>query len=115
MNEELDVCNFITLSPRTSLHHQTTETFDKFLQAQSNRDEDAVRILHPLCLRYFSPAELLRLFNFDLPHHDVPRIPNEISSPFVWPKGVTRKAKFRLIGNSVNVRVVKELINFLFE
>jgi tRNA (cytosine38-C5)-methyltransferase len=33
----------------------------------------------------------------------------------VWPEGVSRKSKYRLIGNSVNVQVVTELINFLFD
>jgi tRNA (cytosine38-C5)-methyltransferase len=35
--------------------------------------------------------------------------------PFLWPEGVSMKTKYRLIGNSVNVKVVTALINFLFD
>ncbi|KAJ3868176.1 S-adenosyl-L-methionine-dependent methyltransferase [Lentinula novae-zelandiae] len=66
--------------------------------------QDAVSILHPLRLRYFTPSELLRIFHFNLP-----------SSPFFWPESISTKTKYRLIGNSVNVHVVTELINFLYE
>ncbi|KAH9855794.1 S-adenosyl-L-methionine-dependent methyltransferase [Lenzites betulinus] len=90
----------------------TTQTFDAFLEAQRAGDDDAVRLLRPLRLRYFSPTELLRLFAF-LP-------PSSSSSggmvgSFVWPEDISQKTKYKLIGNSVNVRVVTELINYLFE
>ncbi|KAG5646914.1 hypothetical protein DXG03_001990 [Asterophora parasitica] len=84
----------------------TTETFNKFLQARSENDEDAIQILRPLGLRYFSPAELLRIFHFTPPQSD---------SIFAWPAGISTKTKYRLIGNSVNVKVVKELIRYLFQ
>ena len=70
------------------------------MQAQSEGKADAIEILHPLHLRYFTPSELLRIFAF-----------NENS--FVWPPSVSKKTKYRLIGNSVNVRVVQELISYL--
>ncbi|TFK91533.1 S-adenosyl-L-methionine-dependent methyltransferase [Polyporus arcularius HHB13444] len=93
MNEELD----------------TTRTFDAFLEAQRAGDDEAVRLLRPLRLRYFTPTELLRLFAF-LPHPaDTP------SDMFTWPADISSKTKYKLIGNSVNVRVVTELINYLFE
>ncbi|KAG5638186.1 hypothetical protein H0H81_001388 [Sphagnurus paluster] len=84
----------------------TTETFDKFLQAQSENDEQAIEILRPLGLRYFSATELLRIFNFT---------PLHTESTFAWPVGVSTKSKYRLIGNSVNVKVVQELITYLFK
>jgi hypothetical protein len=34
---------------------------------------------------------------------------------FVWPDGVSRKVRYRLLGNSVNVCVVAELVRYLFE
>ncbi|KAJ3922665.1 S-adenosyl-L-methionine-dependent methyltransferase [Lentinula edodes] len=71
---------------------------------QASGQQDAVSILHPLRLRYFTPSELLRIFHFNLP-----------SSPFFWPESISTKTKYRLIGNSVNVHVVTELINFLYE
>ncbi|KAI0641168.1 S-adenosyl-L-methionine-dependent methyltransferase [Trametes meyenii] len=88
----------------------TTETFDIFLEAQRDGDVEAVRLLHPLRLRYFSPTELLRIFAF------LPPSPHDDSrQTFVWPGGISTKTKYKLIGNSVNVRVVIELINYLFE
>ncbi|KAK0456781.1 DNA methyltransferase ZMET4 [Armillaria borealis] len=80
MNEELD----------------TTKTFDEFLPTAD------LAILRPLRLRYFTPNELLRIFDFD------PLL-------FQWPDNVSRKTKYRLIGNSVNVRVVAALLDHLFE
>ncbi|KAJ7356625.1 S-adenosyl-L-methionine-dependent methyltransferase [Mycena albidolilacea] len=89
----------------------TTTVFDVFLQKKLSSTSvdalDAARTLDILRLRYFSPEELLRLFAF-APVHD--------SSPaFVWPDSISRKTKYRLIGNSVNVKVVQELIGYLFE
>ncbi|KAG6814401.1 hypothetical protein H0H92_007404 [Tricholoma furcatifolium] len=75
----------------------TTETFDRFLDACSRDDSpNAVEILRPLQLRYFSSSELLRLFDFTPPHS---------SATFLWPSGISTKSKYRLIGNSVNVHV----------
>ncbi len=63
-----------------------------------------MEILLPLRLRYFSPEELLRLFCFKDAGGD---------GTFRWPEGVSTKSKYRLIGNSVNVLVVSELIEYL--
>ncbi|KAI0321904.1 S-adenosyl-L-methionine-dependent methyltransferase [Amylostereum chailletii] len=84
----------------------TTATFDTFLKAKGRDDPDALNILHPLKLRYFTPSELLRLFAFVRPGTE---------DQFVWPPGVSTKVKYRLLGNSVNVRVVSKLVDFLFE
>ncbi|KAM5542214.1 hypothetical protein V8D89_004087 [Ganoderma adspersum] len=94
MNEDLD----------------TTQTFNVFLEAQRAGDDGAVRLLDPLRLRYFSPTELLRLFGFLPLSSDGWR-----GHGFVWPEDVSTKTKYKLIGNSVNVGVVTELINYLFE
>ncbi|PSS06627.1 hypothetical protein PHLCEN_2v3583 [Hermanssonia centrifuga] len=93
MNEDLD----------------TTVVFDQFLAAQRNGDPEAVRILDPLQLRYFSPSELLRLFRFDRPSLDGE------PSLFQWPPKISTKTKYKLIGNSVNVAVVSRLIDYLFQ
>ncbi|KAI9510696.1 S-adenosyl-L-methionine-dependent methyltransferase [Russula earlei] len=74
----------------------TAETFEKFQLAQASGDGRAVEILRPLRLRYFSPEELLRLSHFE-------ELGSE--STFRWPESVSTKAKYRLLGNSVNVRV----------
>ncbi|KAF9014545.1 S-adenosyl-L-methionine-dependent methyltransferase [Hymenopellis radicata] len=82
----------------------TTQVFDEFLAAQAAGDVDAVKILAPLRLRYFAPEELLRLFDFN---------PTEDEEPFSFPDDISRKSRYRLIGNSVNVRVVRALIEYL--
>ncbi|KAJ7480022.1 S-adenosyl-L-methionine-dependent methyltransferase [Mycena galericulata] len=90
----------------------TGTVFNRFLQLQASSDSDelvdAVRTLDTLKLRYFSPNELLRLFSFTSSDG-----PGDYS--FIWPEGVSRKTKYRLIGNSVNVKVVQELIGYLFQ
>lgn len=102
----------------------TYQTFDEFLGAQAgavNNSPDAidrrpVDILEPLRLRYFSPAELLPLFHFTPPC--VPSTTQQIiekSGHFTWPPGVSQKTKYKLMGNSVNVEVVRRLIDYLFE
>lgn len=85
----------------------TTQVFDEFLAAQASNDEDAVRMLDRLGLRYFTPSELLRLFHFVDPFEP------DHSFDFVWPPSVSLKSKYRLIGNSVNVEVVRRLIDYL--
>ena len=104
-NESLDVSLRVSsMELRKNLREQTKETFDRFLQAQAEGATNSAEILEPLRLRYFSPGELLRLFGFGAG-----------SRPFTWPAGVTTKSKYRLIGNSVNVHVVADLIDYFFE
>ncbi|KAJ7293942.1 S-adenosyl-L-methionine-dependent methyltransferase [Mycena rebaudengoi] len=95
-------------------NQDTTSIFNMFLRAQSSSDDgvatESVRTLDCLRLRYFSPEELLRLFSFTPLDSRTPS-----TQPFIWSDGVSRKTKYRLIGNSVNVRVVQELLSFLFE
>ncbi|CAA7269223.1 unnamed protein product [Cyclocybe aegerita] len=86
----------------------TTATFDAFLEASNSGDHHVVDILRPLRLRYFSPSELLRIFAFDPPTSAGP-------STFVWPEKISTKSKYKLIGNSVNVHVVQQLIMYLFQ
>ena len=108
----LDVTSYriyqlLRLSDTVYLIQQTTITFDKFLKARSEGNINSVEILRPLALRYFSPSELLRIFAFNPPGLVQ-------DSTFVWPEGISNKSKYRLIGNSVNVKVVQELIEYLF-
>lgn len=78
--------------------------------AVSSEGEDAVRILDPLQLRYFSPSELLRIFGFN------PPTDSSEPSNFKWPdpKLVSARSRYKLIGNSVNVTLVQALIEYLF-
>jgi tRNA (cytosine38-C5)-methyltransferase len=110
MNENLDVCSALSNFVGLDLSYRQTKTvFDEFLQAQLDGDTMALRILHPLQLRYFTPTELLRLFCFEPLDRATPE------KSFRWPNDVTTKTKYRLIGNSVNVKVMSELVNFLFQ
>ncbi|KAM6497854.1 S-adenosyl-L-methionine-dependent methyltransferase [Amanita muscaria] len=86
----------------------TTEVFNKFLAAQRAGSGHAVQILRPLGLRYFTPLELLRLFDFE-------RFSCDNDEVFKWPVTITLKTKYRLIGNSVNIRVVTELLNYMLD
>jgi tRNA (cytosine38-C5)-methyltransferase len=82
--------------------------FNQYLQAHTRGDEDALGILRPLQLRYFTPTEVLRMLCFQRVGHGVPE------ESFRWPQDVATRTKYRLIGNSVNVAVVTELLNYLF-
>lgn len=108
LNEELDVRPpfyiRVLINSQRWPTQQTTRTFDQFFEAQAQGQADAVRILDPLRLRYFTPTELLRLFHFE---------PKE--GVFLWPEIISLKSQYKLIGNSVNVRVVTELVNYLFQ
>ncbi|KAL0060369.1 hypothetical protein AAF712_012820 [Marasmius tenuissimus] len=94
----------------------TTTTFDAFLAQSKEEDaaDEALHLLHPLKLRYFSPAELLRLFAFGETDAILSTEKNvDDGFRFVWPRDVSLKSKYRLIGNSVNVLVVQRLIEYL--
>ena len=56
----------------------------------------------PKMLRYFSPDELLTLFGYETPHFHFPNS-----------KNISNRKKFELIGNSLNVCVVKKLLKYL--
>lgn len=107
LNEDLDVSGVLSRCSRKDLRTcpQTTTIFDTFLESQKEGNVDAVQLLEPLRLRYFSPSELLRLFCFESPSSDHPA--------FEWPEGISTKTKYKLIGNSVNVEVVRHLVNYL--
>ncbi|KAI4520074.1 S-adenosyl-L-methionine-dependent methyltransferase [Schizophyllum commune Loenen D] len=73
---------------------------------QKTNPTQALQILQPLRLRYFTPQELLCLFGFNDPGLQV---------AYKWPYSISDKTKYRLIGNSINVHVVKNLVNYLFD
>lgn len=54
-----------------------------------------------LDLRFFTPNEVLRL-------HGFPR-------SFTFPEGMTNRARYRVLGNSLNAVVVSHLIQFLLD
>jgi tRNA (cytosine38-C5)-methyltransferase len=56
-----------------------------------------------LKLRYFSPREVANLLCF-------PKDPE-----FQFPSEISRKQKYRLLGNSINVKVVACLMKFMID
>lgn len=88
--------------------------FNDFSRAQTAGEPDAVRLLDPLRLRYFSPTELLRLFQFE-GSSDLSSTSDDKPMSFIWPDDISKKTKYKLIGNSVNVKVVTALIEYLFQ
>ena len=61
-------------------------------------DEEIVKELKKRKLRYFSPREMLNLHGFP--------------KDFVFPNEITTQQAYKLIGNSLNVKVVHELLSY---
>ncbi|XP_054007764.1 tRNA (cytosine(38)-C(5))-methyltransferase [Hylaeus anthracinus] len=74
---------------------------ETFLEASKYNQESLERseTLEKLRLRYFTPREVCRLMCFP--------------ENFTFPEHITRKQKYRLLGNSINVHVVSRLIFLL--
>lgn len=67
----------------------------------NNQSEEYNDILNNLKLRYFTPREVSRLMAFP--------------DSFDFPAEISRKQRYRLLGNSINVKVVSHLIKYLLE
>lgn len=77
-------------------------TFSKLKQLQEkdeSKEDDIWKLLKSLQLRYFTPREVSRLMSFP--------------ETFDFPKETTKRQKYRLLGNSINVCVVGELIKLM--
>jgi tRNA (cytosine38-C5)-methyltransferase len=64
-------------------------------------EEKQLEILRSLKLRYFSPREVANLMGF----------PEE----FTFPPTSTIKQMYRTLGNSINVKLVAELMSYLMK
>lgn len=71
---------------------------DKIIEDYSN--SNSLEKLEQLKLRFFSPDEVSRFMSF----------PKE----FKFPLTTTRKQRYRLLGNSVNVKVIEMMLRLLF-
>lgn len=67
--------------------------------AQIEQAAENLDLKKSLKLRFFSPAEVARLMSFP--------------TDFTFPNSVNEKQQYKLLGNSVNVAVVSELIKLL--
>lgn len=59
-----------------------------------------VQCVKPLKLRFFTPKEVLRLMTFPV--------------YYTFPSNTSRKQCYRLLGNSVNVKVISDLLKILY-
>lgn len=67
-----------------------------------NSVSEGISLIKTLRMRYFTPVEVARLMCFP-------------EDGFSFPKITTTKQRYRLLGNSINVHVVSELIKILFD
>ncbi|KAI5637879.1 c-5 cytosine-specific DNA methylase domain-containing protein [Phthorimaea operculella] len=79
---------------------EVKEALDKANEFDKSSDE-FTEALKCLKLRYFTPREVLSIMCFP--------------KSYSFPKNTTLKQCYRLIGNSVNVKVISELLKILFE
>lgn len=82
-----------------------TEMQSKFAELKNiensndNNEEKRLDLLHSMKLRYFTPREVARLMSFP--------------ETFSFPEHTTNRQKYRLLGNSINVSIVGELIKLM--
>lgn len=67
--------------------------------ADIDKTEDNLKLKQNLQLRFFSPSEISRLMSFP--------------KQFSFPDTVNDKQRYKLLGNSINVQVVGELIKLM--
>ncbi|KAI8142892.1 S-adenosyl-L-methionine-dependent methyltransferase [Fennellomyces sp. T-0311] len=80
----------------------TADVFEKAASAKSTGNEkEALELLRSLRLRYFAPREVANLMGFP--------------KSFTFPESTTIKQRYRTLGNSINVRLVSELMMYLMK
>lgn len=84
-------------------HSTEADMSEIYSKAQTLGEDDPLKIelLHQLQLRYFSPDEVTRLMCFP--------------PWFTFPTTTTKKQRYKLLGNSINVLVVASLLIVLVE
>ncbi|XP_017012000.2 tRNA (cytosine(38)-C(5))-methyltransferase [Drosophila takahashii] len=98
-----------TGSAFTPLSESESHRIFELVREIDENNQDAVKseevlqqrldLLHQVKLRYFTPREVARLMSFP--------------EDFDFPAETTNRQKYRLLGNSINVKVVGELIKLL--
>lgn len=84
-------------------HNTQADMSEIYSKVQTLSEDDPLRIelLHQLQLRYFTPEEVTRLMCFP--------------PWFTFPPTTTKKQRYKLLGNSINVLVVASLLIALVE
>ncbi|XP_063063044.1 tRNA (cytosine(38)-C(5))-methyltransferase [Engraulis encrasicolus] len=72
---------------------------EAFSSLEEQSDEEKLRRLQRLRLRYFTPREIANLMGF--------------SPDFTFPEDISIKQRYRVLGNSLNVHVVARLIKLM--
>ena len=67
--------------------------------ALPDHEDKCLEVLRPLKPRFFAPREVANLHGFP--------------AEFAFPKEVSRKKQYELLGNSLSVQVVAELLRYL--
>lgn len=82
----------------------TPETVNKCYERANKFEvgsDNFIETLKELKLRFFTPQEVLLLMSFP--------------SSYKFPETISMKQCYRLLGNSINVKVVSELLKLLFD
>lgn len=74
-------------------------TEDVTISSAADQDAALLKWLENLCLRYFTPREVANLHSFP--------------TSFAFPEGVSTKQQYALLGNSLSVAVVSDLLTYL--
>ncbi|XP_050351924.1 tRNA (cytosine(38)-C(5))-methyltransferase isoform X1 [Nymphalis io] len=90
-----------TGSVYTNATPEEVEECFKLAKTFDDKSNDFVDTIKQLKLRFFTPNEVLSLMSF--------------SRNYKFPENITTKQCYRLLGNSVNVKVITELLKILFE
>lgn len=67
----------------------------------NTESKEFLKCVEKLRLRFFTPREICRLMGFP--------------ETFTFPESISKKQRYMLLGNSVNVKVVSELIKILVD
>ncbi|CAO3693310.1 unnamed protein product [Rhizopus stolonifer] len=86
---------------QTNSDLDTHAVFEESLQYKGVDEEKQLQLLRSLRLRYFTPREVANLMGF--PQH------------FSFPETSSVKQKYRTLGNSINVKLVSELMRYLLK
>ncbi|RUS32285.1 S-adenosyl-L-methionine-dependent methyltransferase, partial [Jimgerdemannia flammicorona] len=102
MAEDLDTATTFNIYDTLLQRQATTFLVSEPSPASSSPPPpEAVALLHTLRLRYFTPREVANLMGF----------PPE----FGFPESINLKQRYRVLGNSISVRVVAELMRYLIK
>lgn len=85
-----------TGSVYTENNEADLETGLDTLKRMNSEDDEYSKIAHSLRLRFFTPIEIAKLMCFP--------------ETFKFPENISQRQKFMVLGNSINVKVVSELI-----